>query len=343
MLLAGGLALAPLPVRAEGGPAPGDAAYLAALRDTDLRLGSIGFRLVTANAALCDRLQPGTGLLVHTLDEYAPPIRPQVAATLGLTGRVGIEAVVPGSPAAQAGVEPGDVVRAIDGRPVADGAAPSKPTRALRDQVDATLAALPPTAPITLALLRAGKPVERVVRPVAACRVRFDLDLSSGYDTSATEVAVVIPSGVLAAFDADEDVAAVVGHEMAHVVLHHDERLSAAHVGGGLLQGLGRNVRYVRQAETQADILSVYLLANAGYSMPGLVDFWQHRARRLTGGALSFLNDRSHPAIADRAATVEKAAADVAQRRERPIVPAILATRARPFDGNWQAILVRAR
>ena len=55
-----------------------------------------------------------TGLVVHALDAYQASLRP-AAAAFGLHGEPAVSAVVPGSGAAVAGVEPGDRLVSADG------------------------------------------------------------------------------------------------------------------------------------------------------------------------------------------------------------------------------------
>jgi hypothetical protein len=87
-----------------------DPALFEGFRAADLRLATAGYRLSTANAALCDRLEPGHGIQVHTLDQYAPALRPAVAAHFRFAGALAVEGVVSGSPAERAGVRPDDTI-----------------------------------------------------------------------------------------------------------------------------------------------------------------------------------------------------------------------------------------
>src|SRR3546814_19323612 len=70
-------------------------------------------RLATANAPLCDRQEPGLGLLLHTPDQYARDVRGEAIRHFRFAGLVGVEAVLPGSPAATAGVRSDDTLLGI--------------------------------------------------------------------------------------------------------------------------------------------------------------------------------------------------------------------------------------
>ncbi|MET0247186.1 MAG: M48 family metallopeptidase, partial [Sphingomonas sp.] len=92
--------------------------------------------------------------------------------------------------------------------------------------------------------------------------------------SKADGVYVQINSGMIR-FAGDEDqVAAMLAHEFAHNILRHRIRLEAAGVRRGIFGQLGRSARLIRQTEVEADRLSVYLMANAGYPPAAIVTFW---------------------------------------------------------------------
>src|SRR5262249_23704123 len=155
------------------------------------------------------------------------------------------------------------------------------------------------------------------------------LKLDGGYDAQADGIMVQVGARFLDGFS-DDELAALVAHELSHNILHHRERLEAKGVDFGMLAGFGGNVKYFRQTETEADLLSVYLLANAGYDVQPAPPFWTKFGKATDMG---FLRDRTHPGWKDRAATVESEAAQVAATPARPILPALLTARDKPLDG----------
>jgi hypothetical protein len=325
------LATAAAPVAAD------DDALFGAIRSADMRLATIGYRLAVANATLCDTHQPMTGVQFQTLDQYSPAARDAVKRYFKLAGQIGIEGVVDPSPAATAGLRPDDTISAIAGVSLGDPSASAKATTARLIALDASVAALPEQAPIRFDIVRDGAARSISVAPQAACRTRFELKVGSSFDAEADGTMVQISSRFLDDFG-DEAAAVVVAHELAHNILHHRKRLDGADVDSGTFAGFGRNVKFVRQVETQADILSVYLLANAGYDPRSVAAFWRKFGPKQSAGIFM---SRSHPDWRDRAATADHIADEIARQPARPIVPAILATRDKPLDGDWQSILVR--
>lgn len=51
-------------------PAPQSAAMFEEVRQADMTLATIGWRLASSNVALCDRQEPGLVMQIHTLDQF---------------------------------------------------------------------------------------------------------------------------------------------------------------------------------------------------------------------------------------------------------------------------------
>ncbi len=62
--------------------------------------------------------RPTPGILIHAIDQYDPAVRKDLPAIFGFEGPVAVEAVVPGSAAARAGIVANDTIEAIDGKPL---------------------------------------------------------------------------------------------------------------------------------------------------------------------------------------------------------------------------------
>ena len=315
-----------------------DGALFDAVRAADMRVTAIGWRLATANAPLCDRIEAGTGMQLHTLDQFDSGVRESARKHFGFATPVAVEGVIPGSPAERAGVRPDDsLVRVGTVDIAALPGTPGSTDRLVAAQL--AIAALPRDTPMAIEAIRGGAPVRMTLQPVAACKSRFELELGSGFSASADGTMVQIGAGFLDAYP-DDQLAAVIAHEFAHNILHHRDRLEARGVDYGLLSGFGANVKYFRQTELQADLLSVYLLANADYPMRATTAFWKHFGPSKAGG---ILRSRSHPAWRDRVATLEAEVAKAEALSARPIIPGLIADRDKPLDGDWQSILVRSR
>jgi hypothetical protein len=294
-----------------------------ALRAADGRLAAIGHRLATANAPLCDRLQPGLGIVVHALAQYGDD-EGAARRAFGFDAPVAVEAVAAGTPADRAGVRPDEALLAVGGVAVTGGGAGVVD----RDRALDLLEAGPPDRAVSLRLSARGRVRDVAVRAAPACRARFELLLGRGLYAGADDRVVHLGERWFEGY-ADVEIAVIVAHELAHIVLRHRERLDAAGVDRGVLKEFGRNGRLFRRTERDADELSVHLLANAGYDPLSAARFWRSRGGAIDHGVF---RSRTHPSSRARAEALEAIAMRIATA-PRPVVPAaLLATRAQPLD-----------
>jgi predicted Zn-dependent protease len=138
---------------------------------------------------------------------------------------------------------------------------------------------------------------------------------------------VIVFSALLGFVRSDDELATVLGHEMAHALAHHaSERIArnpadfqALRVAGGRLGNLETSRResilqtldagaalqelsYNRFQETEADHIGVFLMTFAGYDPHAALAFWE-RMREASAGGIQLpeiLSD--HPADARRLA-----------------------------------------
>ncbi|MEH3041742.1 MAG: M48 family metallopeptidase [Sphingomonas paucimobilis] len=307
-------------------PAPADVATLEALRAADLRLGAIGYRLATANAALCVDLAPVPGMIVHAVDQYAESEQPAARTAFGFGTGVAVEGVVPGSPAARAGLQADDSIVSVNGQPipVASGAGHVRTRDAMVSLIDAQ----PVDRPLTMVVRRAGGDRTIAIAPSPGCRTLFELKVGTALDAVADGRLVQISSAFLDRF-ADPQLAVVVAHELSHNILRHHARLDAARVSRGMLRELGRNGRIHRMTEDDADRLGVHLLRNAGWDPQEAVRFWQGPGARIDGG---IFHSRTHSSASKRAELIAAELAALPGNAPIPYRPSVLNTRDQPLQ-----------
>lgn len=124
----------------------------------------------------------------------------------------------------------------------------------------------------------------------------------------------------------DDEIAAVMGHEMAHALREHTrEKMSQSALGdlaisiGGTalgagdgatqLVGLGKQLAldlpFSRQMETEADLYGLELTARAGYDPRAAITLWQKMAQLDQGGGPGFLS--THPPSNERLVSLQRA------------------------------------
>lgn len=279
---------------------------LAALARQDLRVATIGFRLATANRARCPVVQPQAGLLFHAREQYGPAAQ---AALGSLDDRLTVLAVVADSPADRAGVVAGDRVTAIAGHMIAARSGHNDYARVAEANV--VLADALATGPASIVVERDGKPTTLTIDPQVGCVSDFQVLPDRTVNASADGRLVTVTSA-LADYAADDDqLAAVIAHEMAHNILSHRARLDAQKVDRGFFGKFGRNAERIRETEIEADRLSVVLLAGANYPPEAAIAFWQRFDRDHGHGIFA---DATHLNGTQRIRLIEAAIAQMGTR-----------------------------
>ena len=321
-LAATALALLPAPAGAI------DPAYWSALKTVDGRMAAIGYRLTTGNAALCRELQPEPGLQLHAIDQYRGDAEADARQVFGFARPVAVEAVVPGSPAALAGVEPNDALVAVNDTPVEAPGAGTAATSATRAAANALIAGQPADPPRTRTRARAGPPPPGPRPASPGCRSAFEVLLGPGLKAQSDGRIVQVSVRFFELYP-DDKIAAIVAHELSHTILRHRARLEAAGVEWGLLSEFGRNGRLFRRTEDDADRLSVHLLRNAGYDPQAAVRFWREDGGRIDGGVF---RGASHGSARERADALAREVATLPPPDQADTAPPVLATRDQPLS-----------
>lgn len=179
----------------------------------------------------------------------------------------------------------------------------------------------------------ANAQVKRVAQRIIAVSDKPDLPWEVKVIEEQQANAFALPGGKIAVYTGilpitkdDAGLAAVIGHEVGHVLAHHSaERVSqqmiAQGLGGALAQGLGANPQlgqqvvglavqglqlpWGRQQESEADHIGLILMAKAGYDPHAARELWVRMAAASQGASRppEFLS--THPSEATRITQIE--------------------------------------
>jgi predicted Zn-dependent protease len=189
--------------------------------------------------------------------------------------------------------------------------------------------------------------ISRIGRRLAAVApgTRFPYEFRVVNDSSINAFAlpggfIYINRGAINSARSEDEIAAVLAHEIAHVSLRHGTNQASkaylAQAGLGLISGLfggrsqsgigqvmgaiggfGLNTLFLknsRSSEQQADSLALQILQRAGYSPYGMISFLQTIQRNSGGRSVEFLS--SHPSPENRIARLQQQL-NYAPRRRR--------------------------
>jgi len=268
------------------------------LRQADARVGAIAYRLALAGRALCPDAYPLTGLLFHHLGDYLPADRPGMIARYGLDRGPGLLTVLAGTPAAEAGLQAGDVLLTVNGvafpsvgAELAERDADKRRTiaQAGERQLEDALR----HGPVRLTLLREGRELATSLAPRPGCFGRVHLARNPTVNAYSNGHDVVVTTAMLDFVTSDDELALIIGHEMAHFILGHPPM----HTSDKLLASIGINAGVFWKREEAADRLALRLMAAAGYNLDAAIPFWRRYLGKYDNDPQIF---RYHPSLGAR-------------------------------------------
>lgn len=288
------------------------AARLEALVSLDRRVAAVGYRLTTASVDLCASRRDVAGWTLHAANQYSDALRPVAEARFGLDGALpGILAVAGDSPAARAGLAAGDLLIRFNGQDLEQGDAAGVPSHdglAVNvARLDQALAA----GPVRLDVRRGDTTRTVTLQATLACSSFFQVDPSDEYNARADGKGVFISSTMAAYAANDDDLAMILGHELAHNVLQHHPSPEPLGEQDPVPQtALPRGNHWTQ--ERDADRVGLYLAARAGFDTdraPGFLrrfgaDNWRVRYAQV-----------GHASAESRARALEETNAEIAAKR----------------------------
>lgn len=311
------------PVTAQNGSSI--APYLA-LQKLDQRVTSVSYRLLKANAPFCDDQMWHLGWQLHDLENYGDKQSARKAYQLS-DDYIGIAALAPNGPAAKAGLRIGDWI--AEAEPVSGIADTStKPgwrpfesaelTERFQRFFDANKA-------LQIRHIVKGDTSEDsrrtiTITPDRTCSSLFQIEPSKDRSAYTDGKLITVTSHIVDLARDDHELAAILAHEVAHNLLRHPEKLDALKIDRGILGAFGKDANRVKATEIEADQLSIWLMANAGFEPQGAIRFWTHYGKKYGKGIFS---DSTHYRWRKRVELFEAEIAAIAQtkRDENGLLP----------------------
>lgn len=294
------------------------------------RLDDVAAPVLISGVAMCQSTRPITGAFVTNVYALDEDMREAARAALGLGDRPKILYVVDDTPAARAGLEPGDLLVSYAGQPVPGGKEAAKSFSELYEH--ATRAG----EPLSIGLMRDGQRRSVELVPVNACDYGVRLVHRDTINAFADGDNVIITTGMMRFAEDDNELALVIAHELAHNTMGHIEKRKTNALGGLLLdilaasagvdtQGAFTNVAanaYSKEFEQEADYVGLYFMALAGNEIGDAPYFWRRMAAEKPSAVRDHIS-ATHPASPQRFVSMKQAIQEIRQKREagQPLRP----------------------
>ncbi len=255
------------------------------------RLTRVSADLRYRGAALCEEQQSRVlGIVAASATEIPKAYRETAYQRYGIDDLVKVLWVLPGYPAADAGLQAGDTILEIDGRETHSASALEQ--RSAKGLPDTT----------ALKIERDGRIRDLQLETRIGCFRPATVEILDTIDAYSEAERIVVYSGLLRFLESDDELAVILGHELAHALL--DDGLVPA------------------DAEREADALGLYLAARAGYDI-SVARGLSHRFIREFPLALETRTGHTHLSSPERSLALETTTSEIQRKLDRgePLEP----------------------
>jgi hypothetical protein len=263
------------------------------------RLMNLDLALTVAASDFCGALtRPKLGGVFGSSTGFTGAAsRAVVEESFGLSEDPTIIYVTPKGPLAVGEIQPGDRILAVNGQAVDS-----------LQKVDQLVSASPQRVELTLG--RGDQELRRTVVPAAACPVTLDYSVSSVLvPWKVSKLSGGVPLGLMNLLDDDDELAMILGHQLAHLLFERAEDDRLAH-------------------ERRADRFGLFIAARAGYDVKVAERAWEKLAFEYpwlitTPPPTSIFSRYPHNSLAQRMEGIRATVREIDRLRAqgRPLVP----------------------
>jgi len=271
-----------------------------------------------------DMSRGAVGFYAYSLESFESDYRRAAGSLLHLSGRPTLVHVIPGSPAAIAGLQVGDEIRAVGGHDIRSGSS------SIQQMQNLMATASEDGGDVRLTVYRTSdRSLEVSVRPESACVGNMNVLNDPSLNAFADGHDIYITSGMMRFLQSDDMLAVVVGHELAHNTQKHlDSRRSNALLGTLLdLFAASRGVNtqgqfgqtgamvYSQEFESEADYVGLYMAYRGGYDISDAPDLWREMVAETGGGSIDNAGfGQAHPSTPERFIALQNTVDEIEQK-----------------------------
>lgn len=286
------------------------------------RAYSVAWPIFKENAEICPKTTVEAGYWTGLITDF--PENYRAAARMVYGGPMASLTVVRTAGEASKVLQKGDILVSVDGQPVPTGKAGREAFKDYSFPTDRD------SIPVVRSRDGVREEVQVPLTKICNYPIRFD-DSAQGGDTVnayADGKSIALTKGMMRFANTDQELALVIGHELAHNTRRHREAKTANQVGGMVIGAIftvltGVNVMdaagqigagaYSQEFEAEADYVGVYHAERAGFDMSGAEEFWRRMAAN-SPGAIN-LGGTTHPSSAKRFVAIAEAVQEVKRKK----------------------------
>jgi beta-barrel assembly-enhancing protease len=319
-----GLAACGHPAPSAGLAQDGPQTRLDNLTRQDVRVAAVAWRLALTNADLCPVNRLRAGWTLQSASQYGGELRPLAERRYGLDGDLpGILAVPTGSPGAEAGLQPGDLILSVNGEALLRGGGATESYDGLQANIAVLDQALS-RGPVQLRIRRDGLERTIALRPVLACAYPTQVEVTGTLRGRADGRHIFISDGMANLAETDDQLAFVLAHELAHAVLEHRTQPDVIGVRGASNWAISMRRGLSLSAEADADRMGLFLTARSGFDPHAAMAFLDLYEAADSGSRYTQVNMGGvYEPVSIRRRALEPVLADIAERRTtgRALIP----------------------
>jgi hypothetical protein len=286
-----------------------------------MRALNVSYPVLKGATSLCkDDVRQSIGLLQATLADFSKD-NVGAAKRYGVRDEPTVIGTVDASPAATAGLLRGDVLKTYNAVPIeATG------SKATANSMEKLMKALSANPTVRVGFERQGVLQEVTVQAETVCSYPVVMVQDDVVNAYADGDAIYITTGMMRFAETDQELATVVGHELAHNAMGHIKAKTVNRAIGTIFDVLaaayGANTNgafgnatgqaFSQEFEAEADYVGVYALALGGVDTQGVANLWRRMGANT--GSIETKYGSSHPGSTDRYVAIEAAVAEVNEK-----------------------------
>jgi len=306
---------------------------LKSLINAQKELSNIAYPIQKHGVDLCgDKVAGFLGAFVFTKDAFSKELQGASSRLYKNDYVAKIIVVIPDSPADRAGFQVGDSVLEVAGSLIQGN------KNGIANMYKEFRKEVVLNNKVVFKLEREGEKVFAEVEPEMACDYPAIVTLGDSINAFADGKQIMITKGMMRFIETDDELALVVGHELAHNTMKHIPKkmrnywlgaifdILAAGYGvdtQGMFGKMSSNA-YSEEFEAEADYAGLYFVARAGFDISEAPTFWRRMSAEHPSSTQDFYG-ATHPSNPERFIALENTAQEIIEKQEsnQPLEPNI--------------------